>query len=158
MRAIRIVALGFAFSSCLFVCHFQTHAQNNRPSEPTRNSTSSEVVDKEMRAWELAKNNDKSNLANLLSEDFAEITDDGLFDKAGVLANLDNLTVTDYAPTDFKIRNLAPNMIQLIFKVTVSGTFKGKAFQNHNYASSLWLKRDGRWQNVFFQETARDQQ
>ena len=132
MRAIRIVALGFAFSSCLFVCHFQTHAQNNRPSEPTRNSTSSEVVDKEMRAWELAKNKDKSNL--------------------------DNLTVTDYAPTDFKIRNLAPNMIQLIFKVTVSGTFKGKAFQNHNYASSLWLKRDGRWQNVFFQETARDHQ
>ena len=95
-------------------------------------------------------------MANLLSEDFAEITDDGLFDKAGVLANLDNLTVTDYAPTDFKIRNLAPNTIQLIFKVTVTGTFKGKAFQNHNYASSLWIKRDARWQNVFFQETSRD--
>jgi hypothetical protein len=158
MRAIRIVALGFAFLSCLFGCHFQTHAQNNRQSEPTRNSVSNEVMDKEMLAWELTKKKDKSNLANLLSEDFAEITDDGLFDKAGVLANLDNLTVTDYAPTDFKIRNLAPNTIQLIFKVTVTGTFKGKAFQNHNYASSLWMKRDGRWQNVFFQETARDNQ
>jgi hypothetical protein len=93
MRAIRIVALGFAFLSCLFGCHFQTHAQNNRQSEPTRNSVSNEVMDKEMLAWELAKKKDKSNLANLLSEDFAEITDDGLFDKAGVLANLDNLTV-----------------------------------------------------------------
>ena len=156
MRTIRIVAFGFAFSTCLFVCHFQTHAQNNRQSEPTRNSISNEVMDKEMLAWELTKKKDKSNLANLLSEDFAEITDDGLFNKAGVLANLDNLTVTDYTPTDFKIRNLAPNTIQLIFKVTVTGTFKGKAFKNHNYASSLWIKRDARWQNVFFQETSRD--
>ena len=65
-------------------------------------------------------------MANLLSEDFAEITDDGLFDKAGVLANLDNLTVTDYAPTDFKIRNLAPNTIQLIFKVTVHRNLQRK--------------------------------
>jgi hypothetical protein len=114
------------------------------------------VIDKEMLAWELTKKKDKSSLAKLLSEDFAEITDDGLFDKAGVLANLDNLTLIDYAPSEFKIRKLAPNMIQLIFKVTVTGTFKGSAFQNHNYASSLWMKRNRGWQNVFFQETARD--
>jgi len=55
MRAIRIVALGFAFLSCLFGCHFQTQAQNNRQSEPTRNSVSNEVMDKEMLAWELTK-------------------------------------------------------------------------------------------------------
>jgi len=156
MRAIRIAVFGFALSSCLFVCQFRTHAQERRQGELTENSISHDVMDKEMLAWELTKKKDKSNLANILSEDFAEITDDGLFDKAGVLANLDNLTVTSYAPTEFKIRNLAPNMIQLNFKVTVTGTFKGIAFQNHNYASSLWMKRDGRWQNVFFQETARD--
>ena len=156
MRPIRIAVLAFVLAGCLSVYQLRTDAQDSRQSASTENSISHDVIDKEMLAWELTKNKDKSSLAKLLSEDFAEITDDGLFDKAGVLANLDNLTLIDYAPSEFKIRKLAPNMIQLIFKVTVTGTFKGSSFQNHNYASSLWMKRDGAWQNVFFQETARD--
>lgn len=152
MRTMRTAALAFAFTSFLLLCPFPASAQLAQ-KEPAGNTVSKEVMDKELLAWELAKKKDKANLDKLLSEDFVEITEDGLFDKAGILANLDNLTLTDYSPTDFTIRNYAPNMVQLIFKVTVTGTFKGHAFQNHNYASSIWMKRDGQWQNVFFQET-----
>lgn len=149
MQTIRIAALVFAIAGHLLAAHAQQSAQK----EALGNSISKEAIDEEMLAWELAKKKDKTNLANLLSEDFAEITEDGLFNKAGVLANLENLTLTDYSPTEFTIRNLAPNLVQLIFKVTVTGTFKGHAFQNYNYASSVWMKRNGQWKNVFFQET-----
>jgi hypothetical protein len=156
MRTMRTAALAFVLSSFLLLCPLQAHAQHASQKEPVGNSISSEAIDREMLAWELAKKKDKSNLDRLLSEDFAEITEDGLFNKAGMLANLDNLTVTNYSATDFTTKNLAPNTVLLIYKVTVTGLFKGHAFQNHNYASSLWMKRDGGWQNVFFQETDLD--
>jgi hypothetical protein len=43
--------------------------------------------------------------------------------------------------------------VLLIFQVTVSGTYKDHPFQADNNAASLWMKRSGTWQNVFFQET-----
>jgi hypothetical protein len=47
---------------------------------------SKEIVNRERLAWEAAKNKDKSGLAALLSEDYAEIVDDGIFDKAQILS------------------------------------------------------------------------
>jgi len=156
MRTKLTVGLVLVLSSFVLLCALQAHAQPASQKEPVSNSSSNEAIDREMLAWELTKKKDKSNLANILSEDFAEITEDGLFNKAGILANLDNLTLTNYSATDFTAKDLAPNTILLIYKVTVTGFFKRHAFQNHNYASSLWMKRDGGWQNVFFQETDLD--
>jgi hypothetical protein len=51
-----------------------------------------------------------------------------------MLANLDNLTLTGYSASDFKDKNVAPNTVLLIYKVTVTGRYKEKGFQNHNYA------------------------
>lgn len=156
MRTKLTVGLVLVLSSFSLLCPLQAHAQAASQKEPVRNSISSETIDREMLAWELAKNKDRVRLGRLLSEDFAEITEDGLFNKTGMLANLDNLTLTNYSATDFTVKDLAPNTVLLIYKVTVTGLFKGHAFQNHNYASSLWMKRDGGWQNVFFQETDLD--
>jgi len=75
MRPIRIAVLAFVLAGCLSVYQLRTHAQDSRQSPPTENSISHDVIDKEMLAWELTKNKDKSSLAKLLSEDFAEITD-----------------------------------------------------------------------------------
>ena len=152
MQTMRIAALASVFSSLLLLGHFQVQAELAQKGQ-AGNSVSKEVMDKEILAWELAKKKDKVNFANLLAEDLTEITEDGLFDKAGVLANLDNLTLTNYSPTDFKTTILAPNTVLVVYKVTVTGNFKGHAFQNNNYVSSLWMNRDGGWQNVLFQET-----
>jgi hypothetical protein len=149
MRAMQITVLVFVFAGFLL----QANAQHNTQREAEGNSISGEIIDKEKLTWELSKKKDKLRLATLLTEDFTEITDEGIFDKAGVLANLDGLSLTDYSATDFTIKTIAPNIVLLIYKVTVTGSFKGHAFKSDNYASSMWVKRDGGWQNVFFQET-----
>ena len=92
-------------------------------------------------------------MAKLLSEDFTEITEDGVFERDQILANLDILMLSSYSPRDFKAKVIAPDTVLLIFQVTVSGTYKDHPFQADNNAASLWMKRGGKWLNVFFQET-----
>jgi uncharacterized protein DUF4440 len=70
-----------------------------------------------------------------------------------ILANLDILTLSSYSPRNFKARVIAPDTVLLVFQVTVSGTYKDHPFRADNNAASLWMKRSGTWQNVFFLET-----
>ena len=114
---------------------------------------SKEIVNRERLAWEAAKNKDKSGLAALLSEDYAEIVDDGIFDKAQILSYLDHLTVTRYSPRDVRVKKLAPDAVMLIYEVTVEGNYDGHNFRTDNNAASLWMKRRGTWLNVHFQES-----
>jgi hypothetical protein len=83
-----------------------------------------------------SKKKDKVGLAKLLPDDFTEITEDGVFDKAQILANLDNLTLTSYSPGDFKARTIAPNVVLLIYQVTVIGKYKDHDFQADSNAAS----------------------
>jgi hypothetical protein len=147
----RIVRLGMAlvFSGLVLTWHSQAVAQHS-----TEDAVSTDVINHEKLAWEATKKKDRTGLAKLLSEDFTEITDDGVFDKAAILANLDNLTLIDYSPHDFKVKKIGPDAVLLIFQVTVTGKYKGHDFRNENNAASLWMKRGGTWQNVHFQETA----
>lgn len=50
-------------------------------------------------------------------------------------------------------KHIARNIVLLIYKVTVTGKYKESGFKNNDYAASMWMKRAGKWQNVFFQET-----
>jgi hypothetical protein len=77
-----MASLVFVFSGVLFLCHFHANAQQLTPQkEQAGDSVQSEVIEKEKLAWELTKKKDRSNLADLLSEDFTEITDDGIMDR-----------------------------------------------------------------------------
>jgi len=105
--------------------------------QAVENDVSADALNQEKLAWELTKKKDRAGLAKLLSEDFTEIAEDGVFERDQILANL----------------VIAPDTVLLIFQVTVSGTYKGHPFQADNNAASLWMKRGGKWQNVFFQET-----
>jgi hypothetical protein len=147
MRILRI-ALVLVFSPLPSIWHSQATAQQG-----TGDAVSTDVIGQEKLAWELAKKKDKVGFAKLLSEDFTEITEDGVFDKAQILANLDDLTLTSYSPRDLKAKSIAPDAVLLIFQVTVIGKYKDHDFHADNNAASLWMKRGGKWQNVHFQET-----
>ena len=108
---------------------------------------------RERVAWEAARNKDKAGLAALISEDFTEITEDGVFDKAQILANLDHLAVTSYSPRNIRVKKLAPDTVMLIFEVTVEGIYDGHNFRADSNAASLWMQRSGKWLNIHFQES-----
>jgi hypothetical protein len=117
-------------------------------------TVSSQVVNLEKLTWELAKKRDRGSLGKLLAEDYTEIIDDGVFDKAHLLAYLKDVTLLRYSLTGFKVKKLAGNAVLLVYQVSEAGEYKGSGFQADNNVASLWMKRGGIWQNVLFQETA----
>ena len=149
MRIVRIVLVLIVFSGLQFTWQPQAVVAQ----QATGDDVAAEVIGQEKLAWEAAKNKDKAGLAILLSDDYTEIIDDGVFDKSGILAYLDNVTLTSYSPRDFRARTIAPDVVLLVFQVTVTGKYKGRDFHAENNAASVWVKRSGAWQNVHFQET-----
>ena len=147
MRMFQIVLL---FGSCglLFTSHSQAVAQ-----QPAGDALATEVISQEKLTWEAAKKKDKAALAKLLADDFTEIIDDGVFDKRGILAYLDNVQLLSYSPSNFKARTIASDAVLLIYQVSEDGKYKGHDFQAQNNVASVWAKRAGMWQNVHFQET-----
>ena len=142
------IALIVVLSGLPPLCHSQVAGR-----QAAEKNVSADALNEEKLAWELTKKKDKAGLAKLLSEDFTEITDDGVFEREQILANLDILTLSSYSPRNFKAKVIAPDTVLLIVQVSVRGTYKGHLFQADNNAASLWMKRSGTWQNVFFQET-----
>jgi len=146
MKATQIT-LGVLLALLSYPCHSQF------APETLGDALSKEIVNRERLAWEAAKNKDKAGLAALLSEDYAEIIEDGVFDKTQILSYLDHLTVTSYSPRDVRVKKIASDAVMLIYQVTVEGNYDGHNFHEDSNAASLWMKRGGTWLNVHFQES-----
>jgi hypothetical protein len=130
------IALIVVFCGLPPLCHSQVAGR-----QAVEKDVAADALNKENLAWEFTKKKDKAGLAKLLSKDFTEITEDGVFERDQILANLDILTLTSYSPRDFKAKVIAPDTVLLIFQVTVSGTYKDHSFQTDNNADR---KRIGR--------------
>jgi hypothetical protein len=50
--------------------------------------------------------------------------------------------------------SFTPDAAVLTYHVRYKGTYKGVKFDRSVWASSGYARRDGRWRNVFYQETA----
>ena len=140
------ITLALLLALFSYPCHSQF------APESLGDALSKDIVNRERLAWEATRTKDKAGLAALLSEDFTEITDDGVFDKTQILANLDHLTVTSYSPRNVRVRKLAPDAVMLIFQVTVEGNYHGHNFHADSNAASLWMKRGGKWLTCTFKK------
>ena len=143
------VLLGFVCSSFPMLTSSELTAQHVSPD-----SISSQVVNLEKLAWQSATKRDAGSLRRLLAEDYTEITDDGVFDKAHLLAYLKDVAISRYSLTVFNVKQLTGDAVLLVYQVSEAGDYKGSAFQADYNCASLWVKRGETWQNVHFQETA----
>ena len=66
---------------------------------------------------------------------------------------LPNYKVEKYSTEDMKSQAVGKNTVLFTYIVNYKGTYKGKAMPERSIVSSLWVMRDGRWQQVLYQET-----
>ena len=94
---------------------------------------------------------DSVAVAALLADDFIEFGGSGrVFDKASILEDLKNEPPRPASLlTDFKTRELAPNVILATYKATrrnAAGEPVGQSWR-----SSIWTHINGQWQRTFHQ-------
>lgn len=99
---------------------------------------------------------DAAAVGQLMSDDHIAITGyyGGLADKAAQLKGLSELKLSEYRPGEMKITKLTTDAYLITYEINQKGTYKGKAVTPKCYASVVWVKRDGKWVEAFYQETA----
>ena len=116
--------------------------------------TEADITAKEKAVWDTLKKKDLDAFGNMLTTDYVEVGDDGVFDKPGILANLKDLNLTDATFSDWKMLPINNDAAILTYKANLKGTFKGEEIPpGPYYSAAVWVNRDGKWQAVFYQQT-----
>jgi uncharacterized protein (TIGR02246 family) len=98
---------------------------------------------------------DANAIRHLMTDDHVSVTAyyGGPMSKAQQLASLSDLNLSEYAAVKLQVRFLSKDVALVTYWLTQKGTFKGKEVPPQNYASAVWVNRNGKWLEVFYQDT-----
>ncbi len=66
---------------------------------------------------------------------------------------LPELKLTDYTAGKMKITLLGSDAALVTYPLSLKGTFKGKELPTKNFATAVWVRKNGKWLEANYQET-----
>ena len=113
------------------------------------------LVALEKRGWEAWKNRDSTAYRAVLADDAISNGRSGVATAAQMVGGLKDCDVRSFALDDgsFRVTTIAPDVALLTFKATQDATCGGTVAPSPVWASSLYVRRGGKWLNAFYQET-----
>jgi hypothetical protein len=120
------------------------------PSSPTAKPAEAgpDVIANEKLVWDTLKGKNPDAFASYLANDFMQVETDGVYDKA---ASVKAITMFDFSKSslaDWKSLKLDDDASLVIYTVVTPGVKPEK-----EYHSTVWVKRDNKWQGLFHQGT-----
>ncbi len=105
--------------------------------------------------WEAVKNKDKKAYGELLADDYQGVEVDGQGErtKMQALNELANGNVSNYTLWGFKFMPLCSDAAFVIYEVTLQFPPRSVVRFSRVYITELWVKRDGQWKELHYQET-----
>jgi hypothetical protein len=125
-------------------------------ADPPDDSVAKELEQAITALNEAFRDRDAGKASALMAEDHLAVTPyyGGPLDRAGQLATISDLRVTEYKAGKKQVSPLGKDTVLVTYPLVLKGTFKGKAIPPRSYASAVWVRRDGKWLERFYQETA----
>jgi hypothetical protein len=113
------------------------------------------LIAEERASWDLAIKRNATAYKGFHAPDFFTVTSKGVVERIPSEASaMDSHVRFDQCDlSGFNVHFVADNAVLVTYHVKAAGLDHGKAFKLESYASSLWMKRDGTWLNVFYQAT-----
>jgi hypothetical protein len=106
----------------------------------------------ETEVWEALAKGDGEADGRLLSDDFLGVYTVGFSDRAGHVAQLaDGPTVSEYSLRKARLMELSHDMVLLAYRAEFRRP--GEREPESVLISSIWQEREGRWVNIFSQDT-----
>jgi len=145
--------------SSFFIIVLLARGQSGNPSQQPRLSVQDKhsgediAVRLEKETWEALRTKDYRTYVRLLAKDFVDIEPGGIITRDEEEKGVVQLTVDDYKWEGLRIVHFSPDVTLLVYKATQKASFGGQPVPTPTWVSSLWIKRNGRWLNVFVQET-----
>ena len=121
----------------------------------SKGSLTNTLAAREKKLWEAWKNKQAGPFQAALSPDTILVGGSGTQGKAAAIKEItsDTCDVQSYELSEFTVTMFDKNTALLTYKATQSGTCGGTPLPATAMASSLWIKRGGKWWAAFHQET-----
>lgn len=102
------------------------------------------------------KSRDGEALRQLMAADHVAVTPyyGGPLDRDAQVKGLGDHRLTEYTPGKMKIALLGRDSALVTYPLTMKGTYQGRAVPAKSFASAVWFRREGKWLEAFYQETA----
>ncbi|MGA2038887.1 MAG: nuclear transport factor 2 family protein [Bryobacteraceae bacterium] len=120
------------------------------PADPLRE----QIVAQERAGLDALKTGDLAAFAASTADEAVFVDAHGPATKAEVIEHTAEFRLHEYTMADVRFVPLSADSGLIVYTLTESGTSHGKEFAARVHVSSVWLKRGGKWQCVFSQETA----
>ena len=113
------------------------------------------LISLERRSWVAWQNHDGAYFDRFLSADHVEVGPRGVTDKASVVAGVSSpaCKVDGYALGDMQYTRIAADTAVLVYRAEQMTTCGGVNVPSPAWATSVYVERDGQWQNILYQQT-----
>jgi len=155
-KILALVSLLLIAAACTNQPTTNTNMASNTNTAPVKSAAPSEadMFAKEKAAWDTIKKKDYDAFGNMLATDYIEVTDGGVFDKAGIVADVRDFNLTDATFSDWKMLPIDNDAVILTYQTTLKATYKGDEVPPGPYRSAaVWVNRDGKWSAFYYQQT-----
>jgi hypothetical protein len=147
--------LSFSCALLCMPCYAGQQVPLGKPAIPHAETVSQWLIEQEKLTWDLAIKHEADRYRAFHSPDFFSVGGGGVSDRihSEDSAMDDHVSFASCQLTAFDVHYTGENAALITYRVNASGLDHGKDFKIDQYVSSLWMKRDGKWINVFYQAT-----
>ena len=114
-----------------------------------------QIMALEKQSWEYLRTRDRAAMRRFLPDDAVLIFSGERFDKEEMLAHMADYRLDTYEiEPAYGLRMITPDAVVLIYRVTSRGATRfDRTATDKVLATSLYVRRNGRWRAVLYQET-----
>lgn len=115
-----------------------------------------ELTALERASWEAALKDDKDFFRTYMAPEFKGLFADGtVAGREDFLRNMDDFHLVKYSMGEVSLLRINEHAVMVLYRAGFEGVHKGKKLsQSGVESSSLYVRRDGKWLEIFYQETA----
>ena len=117
--------------------------------------TAERLIALERTAWALYKAKDEAGLRRLAPADFADLYLDGtVVDRPRWLKDMHDVEVVGSELTRFHVFQIDAGSCIVTYEARARGRTPKLQVETHVAVTSAWVRRGGRWANIFYEENA----
>ncbi len=113
-----------------------------------------QLVALEKQSWAAWQAHDGLFFADFLSDDHVEMGSGGAAGKAAIITFVASpaCRIDNYAVDNFTLTRFAPDTALLVYRAEQKTVCNGIPVQSPSWVSSLYVRRNGKWQNALYQK------
>jgi len=115
-----------------------------------------ELTSLERASWEATIRDDKEFFRGYMAPEFKGFFADGtVAGREEFLRNLDDFHLAAYTMGEVSMMQINEHAVMVLYRASFEGIHNGKRLTKSDVeSSSLYVRRDGKWLEIFYQETA----